>query len=186
MKRTSVVAFVALIIGGLPCVVLGQGTAESRYEYVGEHAGWVLARFVDTFDDTPTSWLTYTQQGESAQLNLVCWGGDDYGFVATADGETLTGPSQTKIKIDGNSVIEAAVPGGYNVFMADDHVEIREVLRQMRVGEEVRIRITTSNGTHTFRLPLLGFREASDWVFRECNVTFEEQTDAAGGQDQSN
>ena len=156
--------------------VLGQ-TEESTYEYVGEHEAWVTGRFIDTFDDTPTSWLTYTQQSDNADMVLICWDGSDYGFTATADGTRLTGPSQTKIKIDGNSVIEAAVPGGFNIFMGDDHDEIREVLRQMRVGEEVRIRITTSNGIHTFRLPLSGFREASDWVFRECKVAFEEQAE---------
>ena len=189
MRRFAAVVSMVLMggmIAGLPYVVSGQGTGETRYEHVGEHDTWGIGRFVDTFDDTPKQWLTFSYQGDGEdEIRFVCWNEDNYGFFAYADGKVLDGPTQTKIKIDGNSVIETAAPLGYNVIMGNDQDGMRIVLKQMRTGEEVRIRVTTVDGTHTFRLPLLGFKEASDWVFKECRVSFEEQKEEKTNQDES-
>ena len=180
MRKLVVVVSIVLICGmtvDLSRVVLGQGTEEARFEYVAEYNGWHTARFIDNFDDTPTSWLTYIEHGEGSHIRLVCWNDNEPGFFAMVNGKDLVGPFQTKIRIDSNAVIEVDAPVGYNAFLLTEQSIYRTVMEQMRSGKEVRFRITTVEGTNTFRLSLLGFKQASDWVLKECNVMLGEQTE---------
>ena len=178
MSRIVVVALLCGLVG-LPHVVLGQGTADAVYEHVGEQDMWGIGRFVDTFDDTPIQWLTFASPGdENSEIRLVCFGGEStYGFFAYADGKALVGPTESKFKIDSNAVIETSAGIGYNAITGADFEAAQALLEQMRVGEEVRIRIITRDSSYTFRLPLAGFRSASDWVLKECNVMLEEQAE---------
>ena len=110
--------FVLLLFSLHTCVVFGQtGTDNVRPELLETYGVWGTGRYLDTFDDKPTSWFAGASQGDLNAVFFTCYGKDQYGFLAAANGSLLDGPTETKVRIDSNLVIDTVPGAGLKVFI---------------------------------------------------------------------
>lgn len=156
-------------------IVKASGSENSEAVYVAQHGDWTLNRLVDTFDDSELARFAFTDSASSGSdletpsvrvvcdrngaLNLMARTG---GIMSTLGSVWNSDPIEVKFKIDDDEIVETE--GQYPSTLTTSRADLHTVVAQMLRGISARIRTQHGEEQHTFRVSLVGFTEALDWV----------------------